>query len=501
MAKVTTVFASDDKEVMAAIQKMNAEMAKLRDQNKKLAEESKKGGQQSAGMMEVGIAQAAKLAAGYLSVQTAVQAVTAALHDKFDIEKRSLELQTRTAVTQRDFLANLGTTTRTQKQGALASISAISKRTGVAESNLYGPGSSALSAAGGVENLGVAMTALEKAARIAPDSAEAMSQIAGAIIDLNKATGSLQGEKGLDLLIGLQAGSRVKNMGLLASNVPRGVAGATASGFSPEAAAALFESLSNAMADDKGALTATAESSLAARLRAYLPENDVYAGEGRNRKLKHKGVGAMSGEGRFAMVSEDEKLRTGFLDSLEQSEAKPFIELLMTPGTRENKMYKESLIKYRGMKPGGAEEFIKGLNDTELQQVANLDRGGAAITEGRFLQDQTGATSASVKKQIDELGKTLGLNVGRRFIDARTLDANSLAGADPAASGLKILKAYERAEAERTEGGPRMFVPMNQQEIANAQSENLTAIREMVKQLQRIADQRPANANQNVEAQ
>ena len=85
MAKVVTNFASDDKEVIAAIDKMNKKLGELQEKNRKLAEDTKKAATQTASSFDNATDALADMATGYLSVAAAVGLVTKELQSKFEL--------------------------------------------------------------------------------------------------------------------------------------------------------------------------------------------------------------------------------------------------------------------------------------------------------------------------------------------------------------------------------------------------------------------------------
>ncbi len=501
MAKVTTTFVSDEKDVIDAIAKMNADMAKLRDQNKKLAEETKRAKEEAKSGFSETIRGAASAVMAYASIGNAVSILRKELEAVVALQDKAAGVQRNAAGSEREFLMNLGIVSPTQRDQALKQLAGISQRTGVPMTSLYGAGGSALSASGG--DISTSMAALEKAAQIAPHSAQAMSDIAGAIIDLNKAMGTTEGTKGLDLLVQLQAGSRVKDMGQLATNMPQGIIGATIAGFSPEAAGALAETLSNAMVDKNGARTATAEAMLAARLREYIPEEDVYEGKGRNRKLKRKGYGPMSGEARLALVKGDDALRQGFLDTLEQSEAKPFIEALLTPGSREARMYEDSLARYKGQKPGESDKFIAGIGDTGLQRASDMERRFTASQEEMLLGAlESGDYSRTRQGVLGLVEASGGGFLARQDIWSRMM-VGGMTGQKPATMAKNELQNYLYGDEYLDIDESNVSRTNRMTPAQRAERDRLAEpIKRMVSVLEKIeANQHKGSPNANIEGQ
>lgn len=98
MSQVHTVFTSEDKDVIAALKRQGQEMAKLREQNRKLTEESKKGSKSAADGV---VADVAKIASGYLTVTAAINVGKAAL-DFFRESNRKFAEESSAAILKMD---------------------------------------------------------------------------------------------------------------------------------------------------------------------------------------------------------------------------------------------------------------------------------------------------------------------------------------------------------------------------------------------------------------
>lgn len=438
MAKVTTTFTSDDKEVVASIDKMNKKLAELEEKNKRLAAESAAAAQAAKEQQSNTLLVAGAVAAGIEAARQGMSVLNREMEYRNNLEKEYLNLQKGAAGGEREFLMNLGLVKGSDQKAAISRLQQISKSSGVAMTDLYGPAGASLSASGG--NVDVAFDAIERAAKIAPHSAQTMQLIAGAMIDLGKASGDFDNTKGLDLLVKIGEIARAPDWTKIATNAPRAIAGTSAMGFTPEESTALLATLSNQMADKDLAVSGTASMTLASRLRKFFPEHDTVDKRGR---VTSRGVGAMTGAERFAMVEGNEDLRRKFFNSLEESEAKPFIEQIVTPGTMLNKMYKQNLGDVQGMQRGSMGAFGDAISDTELQRTADQSRRTSSASERFRLAQTPAAQNAIVREAYQKSLEGLGYGWSSQFLAMRQYDVRKAFGADesPAAFAEAQLNA------------------------------------------------------------
>lgn len=445
MANVVTNFASDDKEVIAAIDKMNKKLGELQEKNRKLAEDTAKSSKQAASSFDDATDALAGMAAGYLSVAAAVGLVTKELQSKFELEQKAADLQKVAANAERDFLRNLGLVGGANQQSAIRNLQQIGQRQGVPMADLYGAAGAALSASGG--DIGKTMSAVEEAAKIAPDSPQVMQELASAMIDLGKATKSGDVQEGLRILIASGQLSRVKDWRQLGINAPQGIVGASNYGASAESATAMFAALSNVSADPTGAMTATAMVQLSKQLRDALPENDTYSFDGKGRrKLDAKGTGLTSFDERLQHLWNNPEAAERLKASL-VGEAKmmPGMEQLITPGSVTQKAYLDNLKTIQGISGKG---FGASLDNTALQQNAKLDRAG----EEQMLRELTNATGsgryAIIRANVDKAAQAAGFGYVDRTMAGINAKGRSFAQ-DPFSMGIGALEDLQDASRAR----------------------------------------------------
>ena len=109
MAKVVTVFTSEDADIQKAFTRMQQQMQKLQDQNKKLAQTSKEAAGQNNSMLDATAGKLAGLAASYGSVSTAINLATEALRRHQQIQKNAADSALSAAAAQAGLLRGVET--------------------------------------------------------------------------------------------------------------------------------------------------------------------------------------------------------------------------------------------------------------------------------------------------------------------------------------------------------------------------------------------------------
>ena len=165
MAKVTTTFTSDDKEVIASIDKMNKKLAELEEKNKRLAEQSTAAANKAKSQQDLSLMVAGTVAATVTAAQSGIAQLNREMEHRNTLEKEYLALHKSAASAEREFLMNLGLVRGADQQAAITRLQQVSQSSGVPLSELYGPAGASLSASGG--NVDIAFDAIERAAKIA----------------------------------------------------------------------------------------------------------------------------------------------------------------------------------------------------------------------------------------------------------------------------------------------------------------------------------------------
>lgn len=501
MAKVSVNFQSDDKEVVAAIEKMNRKIAELQAKTQAASERAETG-------FNSMLSALGKTAIGYLSVNTAIQAGNQLLQDRIALQEKVRDKQLEAAAAEREFQLNQGSVSAQQRQRTERQIQEISRQRGVSASDVRSVAGSAMSSAGG--NFDAAMQASSMALALQPYDNATAAELAGASLRLSNARGKMDPAQGFRSLIEIGASSNIRDWRQMAQYAPRGVGAAVNNQFSADAAEAMFIAMTKA-GDTEGSNTATAMATFSARLRDFLPEEDTYTtnvATGK-RTLKAKGTGLQTGDARLQYLRENAAERTRFLSSLEASADKPVIEQLLTAGTAVSTAFDAQLRKARTGGLIGAEEFATQMQDTDLQRTAELNRRLQRPSEEVNARNVTGSRTAIIRSQLDAMYESQGIGTMGRYARGMSFNFGSmLRGAEEQGiyelqERLPSIRAsvsgafgQDKEMAQRQYQATLEMIEVLKQ--ARSDPKNTTTMLE--KQLQQInRNQRAGNANQHVE--
>lgn len=276
MGNVTTVFASDDKDVQRAFASMQKEMVRLKEANRQLAEQTKQGAKESQSFFDGGVAGLAKMAAGYLTLETAISKVTEKLVAQAAQEEKLKQLAV-DATEQRakalaGFTRNAGFIDSKELQSLKSQVVDISRETGVSTDVLFPAAGAALSAKGSLTNK-QAMAALRQAALATPEGdAATVEQLTGGLLDIAKLSGSGDARRNFGLLAGVAANARVTDIGKIAKNAVPGATAVRQQGGTAAEALAIVATMTSLLDDQEGAVSRTAAVKLSEELAKQLPK-------------------------------------------------------------------------------------------------------------------------------------------------------------------------------------------------------------------------------------
>jgi len=226
---------------------------------------SERGGRGTAGW----ISRLAGVAAGYLSIQAAIQAVTREMESQDELRRQSRELAKELGDVQRETLVMLGPVPQKEREDFVKRMEALAselKPEGGLRT-IYATMATALSAGGG--KVPEAVAATREAARIAPQSAEAMTMISQALLHLGKATGTQDARENMGFLLGVAQQAAVTNMRDIAQYMSRGIIGVANIGGTAQEAGAIVAAITQAAPDPHGRIASTAAIGFAQQLDQY----------------------------------------------------------------------------------------------------------------------------------------------------------------------------------------------------------------------------------------
>lgn len=426
MGVVQTDFVGTDAQLQKVMLRIEQQNLKLIELNRRLADESRNAhNMANDGAMRV-VGSLASMAAGYFTVQSAVQAVTAALKDQEEQQKRSRDATISQADAQRNMLRNLGDVTPEQQNQFLKQLQEVTTRLAPKGglTTTYNMAAMGLSASGA--NREKTLAAVEQALRFAPDNPEAATSIAGAILDMSKATGRSSALENLGYLKYAGEQARVTDWEKIASNLSPAMIGAVQFGATPQEALALVASITQGSADPTGRRSGTATVQFAKQLEDFLPEKDVYNEKynpltfRKERYVETRGTGMKTFGERLAYLRSHEKERERFLAnaSIETKQLAAVRQLAEGPDTMTGKYYAQSLaaagVPFEKMAES-ADTKIKQMNQVFEQQIASGERTSTLGKELASTQTPPGRERAiNASFTSDELGEMLAsFGVGR----------------------------------------------------------------------------------------
>jgi len=193
--------------------------------------------------------------ASYLSINGAIRLGTALIEDRMRKEREAAQAHKTLAQERAGALWNLP---RDISQDQLAGFIQKTARpdVGVTQAALWGAAKTGLSAKGGLgfEPWKEAMT---EAGRISARTGEDFSVMAGAAIDLAKATGQTSAMANLGWMRQIGVAARVTDVAAQAATIPAAIVQAKAFGVGPEEAGEMFAAMSQLGVDPSGETTRT----------------------------------------------------------------------------------------------------------------------------------------------------------------------------------------------------------------------------------------------------
>lgn len=349
----------------ASYHRLEAMNTKLLEENRRLAQSSRKHSDDAVAGLDRTVQSAMRAVTSYVSLQAAIQAVTAATRDKEEMERKANETTLTIADAQIKALRNLGNVSSEERAKFVGDMKKLADDTKVGLQPLYLAASSGLSASGG--NVQATMRAVGAAARIAPESPEELEAISGALLHMGKATGTQDAMQNLGFLLGVGQQAAVTETGKIASNLAPAVIGVTGYGGTASEAGAIVAALTQGMADPEGRKSGTAAIALAKQLE------------------KAAGQGSPLANIRYMQTHPEERAAFVEAASFEGKAQIPVEQLLGVEGRGDvsRRFMDEALTKIPIGKEAAAvaEGMIAGIREPFEQQVAGGARSGATARE------------------------------------------------------------------------------------------------------------------------
>lgn len=268
MGTIQQKFTGDASQLEREIEKLRMQQIKYEEQIKRITEESKKSADKQKEMLtglgggvERGISSLVKLAAGWMSVNTAISLVNKSIDDNAQRNERARLASLSVADAQAGVILNLGAGDDANKQAFLNQIGQLTKRTGFgSQVPILNAAASILSATGSDQSK--TLSILGAATPLFKANPDQLPVFGGVVGDVMKATGISDPNAAVAFALSIQGQSRFESLGGM-KNVTPVLAGASI-GFRGDRqrnaleAAALFAAVGGELGDPEGGTTKTA---------------------------------------------------------------------------------------------------------------------------------------------------------------------------------------------------------------------------------------------------
>lgn len=424
MPKISFEITGEDRDLSAALQRMQKEITKLEEANKRLVNQSKEAAKQAkesaksqSDMLEGVVTKAASLAAGYLSASTALRLLNNETERQNRLQDENARRVTGLAGAERGYLSNLGGSAA-ERSAAIAQLQQTARTRGVPLDQAYRSAGQALGfTQGGVGSQ--ANAAFDVAARFNPYDTE---QLTYGLLAAQRLTGSSDPMSNLGFIKSVQDYSPIANTGQLAQNLIPGATGVkliNKGQVSDAEAASLVNALSDVRVDVTGEESArTAQRLAAAGKRAFPNLNtDQLIAYAQNNPAAAKKVADLIEEGGTKAAA---------------------VSLLSDANSDAAKAYRASKagIAASGQRVARAESAIRANEATPTQAVGALDRGLAAGVEALGVGNTASAQAGVVRNRLDELSLQAGESWIASAYNSMAANVSSFFSGDPLAEQL-----------------------------------------------------------------
>lgn len=295
------------REATEEARKLRVENAKQASEIERIAQQTAKQKAAQSGMLSTGLAAAQGMIASYVSLNTAIQVVTAAMERQRQVSEKSLTETERVARAQSQVVFNMPGASREQVSNTDSRIRAAAASAGVSLPAFYETVAQTSAATGG--DIEAAIRGASAAAPLSRLDPSAMPVVSSAAAEIARATG-LGEEQSLGLMMQYGGVARQTNTQQIAQSLPEAIAaGAGASSdraVGAEWAMERMAALSVETGDREGRRSATAVANLAVKMERFFGERESlgveanpYAREEylrQNPELAHEFMAGLSGE-------------------------------------------------------------------------------------------------------------------------------------------------------------------------------------------------------------
>ncbi len=403
------------------------------------------------------IARIAQMAAGYLSVSTAIRVVIASIKDKEEQEQKALTANISLAGLQAQALTMLGA-------GSVAEVDAFVERVDVLAANVLPVGGkkeiyrSLAGTLSATKDIDLAFRATGLGAQLGKASPDEAQVIAKGMINLAQVTGETKDlMKNAGFLLAAVPHSLVQTLAGLSQYGTVAVKSGAFAGGTPKEGFALFGALSKAMIDSEGRRTKTAYISLAKSLNEFLPEKDITETKKGKEIVKTEATGLKTTRERLEMLWKDPEKRAEFqrdyVLKMEKGAIGGVISLIQGPQAAKladamvSRDYLAAIADLPDVQDAAprAEAMLRALNRPVVQQLAGEERTRKSTVEQ--LRTETGTGQAMAKaanfsaKALDDVLAASGMGYVDRMLAVTVRYRGSLTSSNE--------EAYQRGIRQR----------------------------------------------------
>ena len=412
-------------------------------------------GTQTPGLLQTSIAKVGALAAGMLSFQQLVTAVTQ------ELEKvRTLKLEaSATTKTLEQALADVG-----QNIGGAAVPEARkmildqAPKLGVTQEGLANILGVAISA--GAKDLDEAMALAAASLKLTVGDANKAVALVGSTLDIASLSGSKNYEGALGQLLQAQSQVRSTNLAEFGANIGPGLAAATSKGqhqegVTTERALEIASTISQIIKDPTGSNTATTMRQFFTRMDSFVPELEKKLDDGGTAKVTKEQIAefqnAKTFDQRLEMMRGNENIMLQFLETQRESIGKTAVREII--GGSDRALAFEAKAKEAITSIDQAQGFFGELNTVLTKETAQLSadrKAQANIASAEVLgeRDLEGTVLDIVEKTLAKVNLS-GLDYDTRFKISSQLKLDAATGVSPIDAGVNAL--------EEAKGNRRLF--------------------------------------------
>lgn len=402
------------------------------------------------------VTKVAALAAGMVSFQLIVTAVTAEL-------EKVRELKLGAAATTRTLeqsLADVGQNIGGDAvPAARKMILEESPKLGVTQEGLADILGVAISA--GAKDLEEAMSLSSAALKLTVGDAAKARALVGSTLDVASLGGSNNFEGALGQLLQVQSQVRSTNLSEFGANIGPGLAAATSQGqhqqgVSTERAFEIASVISQVIKDQTGSNTATTMRQMFTRMDSFTPERSVKLDDGGQAKVSKEAIEAFKNattfDERLDMMRKDEGIRLQFLETQRESIGKTAVREIISGSARAVAFEDKAKQNITGI--DDAQAFFKQLDTVLVGETAQLSaerkaQANIAKAEVSGERDLEGTVLKIVEDTISKVNLS-GLDYDTSLKLRNQMRVDTIAGVDPIESGKKVL---EEAKGRRAAFG------------------------------------------------